>query len=404
LYAKDLTAKIEFLLNTDTGRWILKNKDAEIPREYLASPRNGHISGVNPIILQISNSCNLKCGYCFAHDCMDGRLMNIPDGKHILDNLADNKKQKRIIFHGGEPLMNYNLIKKLVHYSNSKKYNFAFSMQTNGTLLNDNIIEFCKKNKIAPCVSLDGLDPNANAYRGNEDVFAKAYAGLAKIGRAGLEKQVISVVTNKNVGMLEQITSQFSQVGIKSVHFTPVRALNKEGFAPDSSSFALNMQKVFDKAIYSNIKVRNLEYILSTLFSPTLPNSCTLCGVYGLQPVTISINGDMYPCDMCTGLDNFYLGNISDTSIDKAMCSEKNFRNYRKPSNVRSKWHRLHGGGCPIEAYFRGDISGDDGYLKYYDKMYDYVTSKLPLLLEPKVFEKIFSNNSSYQQSSSQKA
>lgn len=408
LFTRKTEDTFSFVCNRENGQWVLsEEKDLSKLESLLKKNKisNKKGKGTAMVLLNLGRPCNLSCSYCHVSEEKTTEMMSFQNAKKSIDRIAElNKRDRNIIFHGSEPLLNFPLLKEAVLYGKTKGIK-SFGLQTNGTLLDDEKLNFFAEHKVGVGVSLDGLRRHQDATRpyiggkSNYDLVTKnIQRTIDKLGGVF----VITVVSDKNVNDLEEISEDFENKGIGSVRFSPLYPTLCSGdIVPDVKQFTKSMIAVFDRylgKIYSSrntIKVSNFQEIIRTLFSPKETLNCVRCSGGIRQPLMgIDIHGEIYPCDFFWGRKEYQVGNINSESIQEAISSNKNFRNYRDISSledcVSCDWKTFCGSGCPGSSVIEGKgIVAKDIYCEYNKSMFDYVVSKLPKLYERSLVRKV---------------
>jgi len=292
-----------------------------------------------------------------------------------------------------------------VNYSKGKG-EIRFSVQSNGTLFNDSVLNFLSDSGVVSGVSLDGLRqhqdatrPYANGSSTYERIIDRIFPLIERQG--GLS--VITVVSKYNVNDLEAIADDFESRGIESVLFSLLYPPKQDpSLAPDNRLLFDNMKTVLDKYIERTvsgehpIKIRNLRDNLRTFFKEKKTYNCVQCGGGETHPlVAIDVDGSIYPCDFFWGREEYRIGNIFDNSLKESFNSPNNLRISRSLDRIDDcyndcDWVRFCGGGCP-----GGSTVGERGiasksiYCDYYKELFKYVAGKIPFLHEKRLIGKI---------------
>ena len=334
------------------------------PQPEFTPPETFPITGAS---LNVCHDCNLSCRYCYGGGGTyvgEKCYMSKEVGELSIDRLLEwsgDRKMVYITFFGGEPLLNFNLIKHLVKYgkekARSENKKIKFSMTSNCTLLTDKIIDFLNKNNINVLASMDGPKSVQDMNRpfrngkGSYDIVASNVQKLIATrntvtARATLTRDCISLGT---------IINGLTEVGFRYIHIEPVTA--------DNCSFALS-EKDFEKLKkeYENIGKLLLKSILNGTpfgFSNILRTMNVIynstvryypCGA-GKNLVGIDANGGIYLCHRFTGMGEFFMGTLQnpDFSLQKEIL-QKHVDNRK---SCRDCWARhLCGGSCWHENYY----------------------------------------------------
>ena len=333
-------------------------------------------SPVKAMCLNIAHDCQLRCKYCFAStgDFGKGRkLMSLETGKHAIDFLLENSGDRpnlELDFFGGEPLMNFNVVKQIVEYARSreKEYNkkFRFTITTNGLLLDDDKIDFINKEMSNVVLSIDGRKEVNDYFRvlpngqGCYDMIMPKYKKLVE-GRGDKEYYVRGTFTNRNKDFSNDVFALY-EAGFDQISVEPV--------VGDSDEYALVMddlpeifkeyERLADRIIENekNGKKFNFFHFMIDLDQgPCAIKRLRGCGC-GNDYVAVTPDGDIFPCHQFVGIDEYKMGNIDEGTFDQEM--KKDFAAahvYSKP-DCRECWAKFYcSGGCNANNYqYEGDI------------------------------------------------
>lgn len=336
---------------------------------------------VKALCLHIAHDCNLACRYCFAEEGeYHGRraLMSFEVGKKALDFLVANSGNRvnlEVDFFGGEPLMNWDVVKQLVEYgrslekSNNKK--FRFTLTTNGILLNDEILEFVNKEMGNIVLSIDGrkeINDKMRPFRGGQgsyDIIVPKFQKVAE-SRDQMNYYVRGTFTHNNLDFSKDVL-HLADLGFKQISVEPV-------VAPSDADYALqpeDLPKLFEE--YDNLAKemikRNKEgngfnffhFMLDLTGGPCVYKRLSGCGS-GTEYLAVTPWGDLYPCHQFVGNEDFLLGNVDEGITKPAICKDfKNCNVYAKEACKKCFARFYCSGGCAANSYnFKGKI--DDVY------------------------------------------
>lgn len=333
-------------------------------------------SPVKAMCLNIAHDCQLRCKYCFAStgDFGKGRkLMSFETGKHAIDFLLENSGDRpnlELDFFGGEPLMNFNVVKQVVEYARSreKEYNkkFRFTITTNGLLLDDEKIDFINREMSNVVLSIDGRKEVNDFFRvlpngqGCYDMILPKYQKLVA-GRGDKEYYVRGTFTNKNLDFSKDVFA-LNEAGFDQISIEPV--------VGDDDIYALtekDLPAVF--AEYEKLALKLLEnekngkkfnffhFMLDLDQGPCAIKRLRGCGC-GNDYVAITPDGDIFPCHQFVGIDEYKMGNIDEGTFDQEMKTDfAKAHVYSKP-DCRECWAKFYcSGGCNANNYqYMGDI------------------------------------------------
>ncbi|AVD37420.1 thioether cross-link-forming SCIFF peptide maturase [Clostridioides difficile] len=336
---------------------------------------------VKALCLNVAHDCNLKCKYCFAAQGDFGgekELMSFEVGKAAIDYLIANsgsRKNLEIDFFGGEPLMNFEVVKQLVYYGRSveKDYNknIRFTITTNGVLLNDEIIDYINENMHNVVLSLDGrkevndnMRPTLND-KGSYDITLPRFKKLVEKRAKDKYYYIRGTFTRDNLDFSKDVM-HFADLGFKLTSVEPV-------VGDESNPYALreeDLPKIFEE--YEKFAVeyadRQLQgdgfkffhFMIDLNQGPCVIKRITGCGA-GNEYLSITPNGDIYPCHQFVGNEEFKMANIFDEEI----VLPENLKNMFREAHVYTKeeckqcWNKFYcSGGCHANAInFNNDIS-----------------------------------------------
>ncbi|ENY8973396.1 thioether cross-link-forming SCIFF peptide maturase [Clostridioides difficile] len=336
---------------------------------------------VKALCLNVAHDCNLKCKYCFAAQGDFGgekELMSFEVGKAAIDYLIVNsgsRKNLEIDFFGGEPLMNFEVVKQLVDYGRSveKDYNknIRFTITTNGVLLNDEIIDYINENMHNVVLSLDGrkevndnMRPTLND-KGSYDITLPRFKKLVEKRAKDKYYYIRGTFTRDNLDFSKDVM-HFADLGFKLTSVEPV-------VGDESNPYALreeDLPKIFEE--YEKFAVeyadRQLQgdgfkffhFMIDLNQGPCVIKRITGCGA-GNEYLSVTPNGDIYPCHQFVGNEEFKMANIFDEEI----VLPENLKNMFREAHVYTKeeckqcWNKFYcSGGCHANAInFNNDIS-----------------------------------------------
>ncbi len=336
---------------------------------------------VKALCLNVAHDCNLKCKYCFAAQGDFGgekELMSFEVGKAAIDYLIANsgsRKNLEIDFFGGEPLMNFEVVKQLVDYGRSveKDYNknIRFTITTNGVLLNDEIIDYINENMHNVVLSLDGrkevndnMRPTLND-KGSYDITLPRFKKLVEKRAKDKYYYIRGTFTRDNLDFSKDVM-HFADLGFKLTSVEPV-------VGDKSNPYALreeDLPKIFEE--YEKFAVeyadRQLQgdgfkffhFMIDLNQGPCVIKRITGCGA-GNEYLSVTPNGDIYPCHQFVGNEEFKMANIFDEEI----VLPENLKNMFREAHVYTKeeckqcWNKFYcSGGCHANAInFNNDIS-----------------------------------------------
>ena len=335
---------------------------------------------VKAMCLHIAHDCNLACKYCFAEEGeYHGRraLMSLEVGKKALDFLIENSGNRvnlEVDFFGGEPLMNWDVVKELVIYGRSREQEcnkkFRFTLTTNGVLLADDLMEFANKEMANVVLSLDGSKEVNDAMRpfrngkGSYEIIVPKFQKFAKErDRLGLSYYVRGTFTRDNIDFSEDVI-HYADLGFKHMSIEPVVGSEDEPYAIREQDLPAIMEE-YDRLAKEYIKRQKegrgfnfFHFMIDLEQGPCVAKRLSGCGS-GTEYLAVTPWGDFYPCHQFVGDESFLMGNVfegikrTDLQDEFKLCNV-----YAKPK-CRECFARYYcSGGCSANAYkFHGNIT-----------------------------------------------
>ncbi len=347
--------------------------------ENLAYDYKNNSKVIKALCLHVAHTCNLNCSYCFASQGKyqgERALMSFEVGKQAFDFLIANsgtRKNLEVDFFGGEPLMNWDVVKQLVAYARSieKEHNknFRFTLTTNGLLIDDEIIDFLNKEMSNVVLSLDGRKEVHDHFRKNyagkgsyDDIVPKFKRLVEK--RGGKDYYMRGTFTHNNVDFTNDIF-HMADLGFTELSMEPV-------VCPPDDPYALtkeDLPKLFEQyEILANEMIKRKKegrpftfyhYMLDLKNGPCIYKRITGCGS-GTEYMAVTPWGELFPCHQFVGDPKYSLGNIWDGIKNTAAQDEFRACNaYAKPE-CKDCWAKMYcSGGCAANAYHAtGTVNG----------------------------------------------
>lgn len=334
-------------------------------------------SPIKSMCLHVAHDCNLRCKYCFAStgDFGGGRaLMDADTGKAAIDFLIKysvGRKNIELDFFGGEPLMNFDVVKEVVEYARGKEKehnkNFRFTITTNGVLLNDEITDYINKEMSNVVLSIDGrkevndnLRPTCN-QKGSYDVIMPKFIDLVK-KRNNENYYVRGTFTKHNLDFTNDVI-HLNDMGFDQISVEPVVADPKMDYALTDSDIEL-IKAEYEKLALEVIDRKNkgldinfFHFMIDLDQGPCAIKRLRGCGC-GNEYVAVTPDGDIYPCHQFVGMEEWKMGSLSDLSIDF------NKKDYFAKATVYNKkdctecWAKFYcSGGCNANnLVYAGDV------------------------------------------------
>ena len=348
--------------------------------EPMAGELKARTSGVvKALCLHIAHTCNLNCSYCFASQGKyhgERALMSYEVGKRALDFLVENSGTRRnleVDFFGGEPLMNFDVVKKLVEYARSiekeKGKNFRFTLTTNGVLIDSDVIDFANREMSNVVLSLDGRKEVHDRYRvdyagnGSFEKIVPKFQELVK-ARGGKNYYMRGTFTHANPDFLEDIKTMLD-LGFNELSMEPVVAAADDPSALTEEDKAVVMKQYEElaKLMIERDKAGKpftfYHYMIDLKGGPCIYKRISGCGS-GTEYMAVTPWGDLYPCHQFVGDEKFKLGDIWNGVQNKEVQNEFAACNVYAREECSSCWARLYcSGGCAANAYHStGSVTG----------------------------------------------
>ncbi len=346
--------------------------------EKIAMDTGKSESFIKALCLNIAHDCNLRCSYCFADEgeykgCRG--LMTAEIGKKAIDFVLEKsgpRKHIEVDLFGGEPLMAFDTVKEIVEYGKvrGKEYGktIRFTMTTNATLLNDEIMDYLDKNMGNIVLSIDGRKEVNDNVRvridgtGSYDSIIPKIKKMVEIRDKSKQYYARGTFTRKNTDFFQDIMHLANQ-GFDEISIEPV-------VLPEDSPLSLREEdlpmifeqydKLYDEMIKRHKEGNEFKFYhfnIDLQGGPCVYKRISGCGA-GHEYVAITPHGDIYPCHQFVGNEKFKMGNLDSVELDQNIAMEfKNAHIYNKPQ-CRGCWARFYcSGGCQANNYnFNGDI------------------------------------------------
>ncbi len=347
--------------------------------ESLAYNYKNNSRVVKALCLHVAHTCNLNCSYCFASQGKyqgERALMSFEVGKQACDFLIANSGTRRnleVDFFGGEPMMNWDVVKQLVAYARSveKQHNknFRFTFTTNGMLIDDEVIDFLNREMSNVVLSLDGRREVNDHFRrdyagkGSYDTIVPNFQRLVK-ARGGKNYYVRGTFTHNNVDFTNDIF-HMADLGFTELSMEPVVCPPNDPYALTEEDMPILFEQ-YEILAKEMIKRRRegrgftfYHYMLDLKNGPCIYKRITGCGS-GTEYMAVTPWGELYPCHQFVGDPKYSLGNVWDGVTNEAVQDEfRSCNAYARPE-CKDCWAKLYcSGGCAANAYHAtGSIGG----------------------------------------------
>lgn len=334
---------------------------------------------IKALCLHVAHTCNLNCEYCFASQGKyhgERALMSFEVGKRALDFLIENSGTRRnleVDFFGGEPLMNWDVVKELVSYARvqEKIYdkNFRFTLTTNGILIDDDVIDFANREMSNVVLSLDGRKEVHDRLRvdytgrGSYDRIVPKFQEFVK-RRGGKNYYMRGTFTHNNTDFTNDIF-HMADLGFTELSMEPVVCSPDDASALTESDLPklFEQYEILAKEMIKRKKAGNgftfYHYMLDLTHGPCIYKRISGCGS-GTEYMAVTPTGDLYPCHQFVGDTKYLLGNIWDGVTNKEIQNEFKFCNAYARPECNDCWAKLYcSGGCAANSYHAsGKITG----------------------------------------------
>ncbi len=363
---------------------ILELEEAEmlftedIYKSYIGDFKNRK-TVIKALCLHIAHDCNLACKYCFAEEGeYHGRraIMSYEVGKKALDFLVENSGNRvnlEVDFFGGEPLMNWQVVKDLVTYGRNleKTHNkkFRFTLTTNGVLLNDEILEFANKEMGNIVLSIDGrkkVHDFMRPHRGGQGSYDEIVSKFKKAAesREQMNYYVRGTFTRHNLDFAEDV-KHLADLGFQQISVEPVVADEKEEYALCESDVP-GLKQEYDKLAVELLNrqkegngVNFFHFMIDLEGGPCVAKRLSGCGS-GTEYLAVTPWGDFYPCHQFVGQEDFLMGNVDEGILNTEIRDRFKLCNVYAKDKCKDCFAKFYcSGGCAANSYhFTGDING----------------------------------------------
>ena len=334
---------------------------------------------VKALCLHIAHTCNLNCSYCFASQGKyhgERAIMSYEVGKRALDFLIENSGTRRnleVDFFGGEPLMNFQVVKDLVAYARSiekeKGKNFRFTLTTNGVLVDDDVIAWANRECSNVVLSLDGRKEIHDRFRvdyagnGSWEKIVPKFQKFVQ-ARGGKDYYMRGTFTHANPDFLKDIQTMLD-LGFNELSMEPVVCAADDPSALTEEDLPIVMEqyeKLADLMLQRDKEGRPFtfyHYMIDLTGGPCIYKRISGCGS-GTEYMAVTPWGDLYPCHQFVGEERFCLGNIWDGVTNREIQNEFACCNVYAHPECKDCWARLYcSGGCAANAYHAtGSVTG----------------------------------------------
>ncbi len=334
---------------------------------------------VKALCLHVAHTCNLNCSYCFASQGRyhgERALMSFETGKKALDFLVAHSGSRRhleVDFFGGEPLMNFDVVRQLVAYARSIESaagkQFRFTLTTNGMNIDDDVIDFCNRECHNVVLSLDGRKEIHDAARvdyqgrGSFDRVVPRFQRLVE-KRGGKNYYMRGTFTHRNPDFLKDIRTMLD-LGFTELSMEPVVCAPDDPAALTADDLEIVKQQYEELALLMEQRRKEgrpftfYHYMIDLTGGPCIYKRVSGCGS-GTEYLAVTPTGDLYPCHQFVGEERFRLGSLDEGLIKPEVQAEFAQTNVYTRPECRECWARLYcAGGCAANAWHAtGSING----------------------------------------------
>lgn len=338
---------------------------------------------IKALCLHIAHTCNLNCEYCFASQGKyhgERALMTFEVGKQAIDFLIKNSGTRHnleVDFFGGEPLVNFEVVKQIVAYAREQEKiynkNFRFTLTTNGMLLDKEVIDFANKEMDNVVLSLDGRKEIHDSLRktidgrGSYDIILPKFQEFVK-ARGDRSYYVRGTFTHNNVEFTKDIF-HMADLGFKELSMEPVVCAPNEPYALTEEDLPIlyEQYEILAKEMLKREKEGKpftfYHYMIDLTGGPCIYKRISGCGS-GTEYMAVTPWGELYPCHQFVGDSKYSLGNIWDGVTNTALRDEFKCCNAYARKDCKDCWAKLYcSGGCSANSYHAtGSITGTYEY------------------------------------------
>ena len=339
--------------------------------------RSGNV--IKALCLHVAHTCNLNCSYCFASQGKyhgERALMSFEVGKRAIDFLIENSGERRnleVDFFGGEPLMNWDVVKQIVEYARSvekqRGKNFRFTLTTNGVLIDDDVIEFSNREMSNVVLSLDGRKEIHDATRvdyagnGSYDRIVPKFQKLVA-SRGGKNYYMRGTFTHRNPDFTNDVF-HMADLGFTELSMEPVVCSPDDPMAltPEDIEIVKEQYEILAKEMLKREKEGRgftfYHYMIDLTAGPCIYKRISGCGS-GTEYMAVTPWGDLYPCHQFVGEESYKLGDIWNGVTNDALRDDFRCCNAYARPDCKDCWAKLYcSGGCAANAYHAsGSIRG----------------------------------------------
>ena len=334
---------------------------------------------VKALCLHVAHTCNLNCSYCFASQGRfhgERAVMPFETGKQALDFLMDHSGTRRnleVDFFGGEPLMNWDTVKRLVEYARSVEHergkNFRFTLTTNGMLIDDDVIDFANREMSNVVLSLDGRPEIHDAFRvdyAGKGSYARIVPKFQKLvnARGGKNYYMRGTFTHRNPDFTNDVF-HMADLGFTELSMEPVVCApdDPSALTADDLEIVKEQYEILAKEMLRRERIGKpftfYHYMLDLTDGPCIYKRISGCGS-GTEYMAVTPWGDLYPCHQFVGEESYKLGDVWNGVTNTALREQFRACNAYARAECADCWAKFYcSGGCAANAYHAtGSITG----------------------------------------------
>lgn len=326
--------------------------------------KNALIGKIKTMYLCTTNLCNLRCSYCFINNQTNGQVTDnlmsekiaLISMKKFSSYLEKNNQQGKIIFYGGEPLINWKVIKRCIMEAKNRKYPIIFSIITNGTLLNEEIIDFFSAHKVNVGISIDGPreinDKNRKYAFDNISVYDNVFKKIELLKQKKCDFGLSITLSNEILDNRDTVFSWIKKLGIDNIAYNLLHYTWDYPFWKDyyekATKFICESYMFLDNVVESTIQGK-INCILNEQFS-----FCN-CSAIGNRQIVVKPNGDLCIChgqfrDNNSTFSDIYQIEFEDIKKNKRLSNWNKFIPINNDNCLKCEALCLCGGGCTLQA------------------------------------------------------
>ncbi|OPZ75026.1 MAG: hypothetical protein BWY80_00330 [Firmicutes bacterium ADurb.Bin456] len=322
------------------------------------------------LCLHLAHSCNLGCRYCFAGQGRfggDDQLMPVETGRAAIDFLIERssgRKHLEIDFFGGEPLLNFKVLRELVFYGEQRARErgkvFKFTVTTNALLLNKEVSQFLNEHAISVVLSLDGRQPVHDKMRpfpggaGSYGIIASRIKTFVD-SRPDGDYIIRGTYTRHNLDFCNDVI-HMAELGFRHLSVEPVVAPEEEPYAirrEDLPQVFFQYEQLTRELLQRREAGEAFDFFhfkIDLKGGPCLPKRLTGCGA-GYEYLAVAPNGDLYPCHQFVGKSKYLMGNVFNPEVDSDLAAAFRRAHIYNKEGCAGCWAKFYcSGGCHANA------------------------------------------------------